>query len=612
MSLKDIENKLYGFKKDEEKEAPKNEVTSEEAPAGLSEGWGIAEEVVATGQTGKTMKKIGVFSKTTFWIIFGLFLMLAGFAYYFFAQFNKTKDLGFDFRGPGSVMVALPFEVSLDLENKSEAVLRDPEILIRLPEGITYFNFGSGQQIIRENLESMAPGAIVKKKYEFVVLKDEQTTKKINAVFSYLPPDLKTRFEKEKEIEINVGQPAININLSAPQKIFNLEEFETKIDCINSSDYDFKNVKIELIYPRDFVFRSSSTSTTLGNNIWEFDDLKGREQKSFSIKGLMQGPDQSFFEIKSRLYINFNQREYLISEKPTTLVIAASPLSLLIKLKDDPSYAASPKEDLSYKIYYKNNTDVGLTDVVIKTKLIGEMFNFGTLSASASFDSINKIITWNASNNSKLKFLNPGVEGFVEFSIKTIDAYPIKRMFDNNFVLKVEGEITSPTVPYNVSSDKSIGIANLETKIKGAIEISSSYLNIKGPYPPKADKPTIFEVKWSIKNYSNNVKDVQIKSYLQSGAKWLDIVKSDASSAPIYNERTGEVTWTIDRILATKGVINKELEATFQIEITPNITQINQALPILAETEISALDEFINQTLTSKANRLQTKEAVQN
>ncbi len=613
MSLKDVEKKLYGFsKKEEKKEEKKTESPFvEEEKKELKNDWEDLDKNVTfdSGQN-KISKKIGVFTKTTFWIAVALFLVLAGFVYYFISQFNKTKDFRFEIKGPSKVMIARPFEISIELENKSKSTLKQPEILIMLPESVISLDSNGDKQIIKENLGSIESGALVQKRYNLAIIKDEGLIKKIDVSFSYFPPDIKTRFEKKKAIEIEAGQPAISVNMSTPQKIFNSEDLEIVLDYKNLSDYDFKNVKLQMVYPNNFIFKNTTASTTSGNNVWVFNDLPASSHGNFIIKGLLQGPDQSFYEIKSQLFVTFNNKEYLISEKTANLVIASSPLSLFINLKDNPNYVASPGEDLTYRLFYKNNTDVGLTDAVIKAKVNGMMYDFTTTRTNGNFDSVNNVIIWNASNVPALKLLEPGKEGYVEFSIKTKENYPIKRMFDNNFVLKVQAEITSPTVPYNVSSDESVGLASLETKIRGNIEVSASYEILKGSYPPKAGQTTTFAVKWSIKNYSTNVKNAEVKTYLQSGAKWLNIVRSDAGSIPSYNERTGEIIWTIDRILATKGVINKSLEAVFDIEITPNIIQKGQLLPILGDTEISAEDEFTGVRLTNKIKNLTTDQIV--
>lgn len=310
----------------------------------------------------------------------------------------------------------------------------------------------------------------------------------------------------------------------------------------------------------------------------------------------------------------------MINEKTAGLNIAGSPLSLGITLNDQSNYLAFPDSDLKYKISYRNNPDsgVGLNDVIMKAKLTGEMFNFQTLSSPGFFNSKDNTITWNAANTSGLRLIAPGTEGFVEFSVRTKQSYPIKRAGDKNFILKVEAEISSPTVPYYVASDKTIGLADLKTKVGGKTVINnqalfyepdSSFAN-KGAMPPKVNTATNFTIHWTIANYSTDVKNIVVKSYLQSGVRWTGKTKTSASSTLAYNERTQEVTWTIDRIPATKGVISKPAEAIFQIEATPNVTQVGQPMKLTSETNLQGLDEFTNLEITSLIGVLITESAV--
>ena len=74
--------------------------------------------------------------------------------------------------------------------------------------------------------------------------------------------------------------------------------------------------------------------------------------------------------------------------------------------------------------------------------------------------------------------LSPGATGAVEFEISTKNEYPIKKISSKDFVLKIEADISSPTVPYYVAADKTIGLSSLQTKVAGRAEIESlAYFN---------------------------------------------------------------------------------------------------------------------------------------
>ena len=533
-----------------------------------------------------------------------------GFVYYYVSQYQKSKELNFEILSPNKVMIAKPFELSVNIENKSQSVLRQPKIVINLPEGAISLDKFSDAGVIEQTLDDMAPAGLVKKKFNVVLVKDEQVVKKFNVNFSYLPEKLNTRFEKSQSVEITVDQPVISMNLITPQKVFNREIFDINVNYQNLNDYEYKNARLQIVYPANFTFKQASVSPSLGNNIWQLTQLAKGIQNNINIKGSLEGPDRSFSEIKLRLYVTFGQKEYMINEKSANLAIAASPLSLSVLANDNLDYLALAGDQIDYLIKYKNNTDVGLSDVILKVNLQGAMYDFSTLSTTGFFDSRSNAIIWNAGNTPEFKLLQPGTEGEIRFVINVLNSFPIKRMFDKNFILKVQAEINSPTVPYNVSSDRTVGYANLETKIKGALEIIPSLVYISGSYPLVANRSSVFEIRWQIKNYSTDVKDVKISSVLQSGVKWLNVVKSNIETVPVYNVRTGEVEWNIAKILATKGIISKPVEAVFRVEVTPNVAQAGQKFNFLNETSVSAVDEFTNSQISFMTNVLSTEENV--
>lgn len=609
MALEDVEKKLYGLGKKEAKQSqtPRSGVETE----GVKTEWEekpIEEKEAVPGRG--VINAVGRYSKILFWLILVAILAGGGFVYYYVSQYQKSKELNFEILSPNKVMIAKPFELSVNLENKSQSVLRQPKMVINLPEGAVSLDKFSDSGVIEQTLDDMAPAGLVKKKFNVVFVKDEQAVKKFNVNFSYLPEKLNTRFEKSQSIEIAVDQPAISMNLITPQKVFNREIFDINVNYQNLNDYNYKNTRLQIVYPANFTFKQTTVSPSSGNNIWQLTQLAKGIQNNINIKGSLEGPDQSFSEIKLRLYVIFGQKEYIINEKSANLAIAASPLSLSVLANDNPDYLALAGDQINYLIKYKNNTDVGLSDVILKVNLQGAMYDFSTLSTTGFFDSRSNAIIWNAGNTPEFKLLQPGTEGEVRFVINVLNSFPIKRMFDKNFILKVQAEINSPTVPYNVSSDRTVGYANLETKIKGALEIIPSLVYISGSYPLVANRSSVFEIRWQIKNYSTDVKDVKISSVLQSGVKWLNVVKSNIETVPVYNSRTGEVEWNTAKILATKGIISKPVEAVFRVEVTPNVAQAGQKFNFLNETSVSAIDEFTNSPINLKTDALATEENV--
>lgn len=557
--------------------------------------------------------KFSRISRWLFWALIAAALLIIAVIGFYFHQYFTGRDITFSLKAPQDVLLAAPFNIEIDVSNNSDKHFKDINLSLILPEGTAFAGESPQKRVLNENLGDLDKNSALQKKIPIIILEGEQAFKRLEVVVSYFPPSLgpKGRFEQTKSVDVAVRGSAIKLDLITPQKVLNSEEFEIEVHYQNISDTDFSGVELELDYPKIFTFENATIKPASGNNFWKIGDLIKRGPKdSLLIQGKVIGAEKSFFKIESSLKITLSGQKYVINKKAAEINIAPSPLSIAVSLNNQVGYLTHLDDRLKYIIAYQNNSDMGLNDMVVKAKLTGEMFDFTTLRSAGFFSSKDGVITWNAANTPALRLINPGVEGAVEFEIETKNFYPIKRVSDKNFILKVEAEISSPTVPYYVASEKTIGLAKLETKVAGRITVNSEAVFLKGVWPPKVNKPTVFTVRWTIVNYPTDVKNIEIKAFLQSGAKWFSEVKSNLTIAPTYNERTQEIVWQIDRIAATKGITSRSVEASFQMEITPSITQVNQPLPLLSETTIKGIDEFTNLELRSSFNALSTRENV--
>jgi len=583
---------------------PLNDLNKNEINLKDSEEIGWKEGFTGSTESGsKIYSKIDKISKPLFWALFVIFVLVAaGIGFYFYSYF-LNRDIAFSLSAPQSVLAGVPFDIEAGTKNNFNNALNDVRISVILPEGTFFSGENKEKRFYDKSFGTLEKDANFQEKISIIALPGSQTLKKFNVKISYYTPALGagSRFEQTKTVEVFIGESALRLDVIAPQKVLNNEDFKIEIHYRNMADINFSNVELGLNYPDSFIFKSSTIVPSGKNNTWFLGDLpKNGSEGSLVITGRVVSSDKSFFEIKGDLLAEISGQEYLISEKTAQLNIASSPLILSVSIGDKRDYIVSLRENLRYKISYRNSSDVGLNDVIITAKLTGEMFDFKTFSSNGFFDSKNNVITWNVANTSNLRMIGPGADGYVEFQIRTKEDFPIKRESDKNFVLSVAAEISSPTVPYQVSSDKTISFANLKNNVSGAVSISASALfydpssgiNNKGQFPPKVNQPTNFTVHWEITNYSTDVSNIKVNAFLQSGVRWTGQVKSNINSLPSYDERTQEVVWNIDKILATKGIISSPVEAIFQVEATPNVIQTGTNMPLLGQTTIRASDDF--------------------
>ena len=554
-------------------------------------------------------------TKWLFWLaVIALIVVFVGSGFFIY-QYLQSRGLSMDIKSPAEVNIGVPFDLTVNFNNQSRNILKNAQLRLNLPDGAVVLGASEEQRVFTEDLGDIGIGSLSQKTFRLLITKDENTIKQFQAFISYGASGIgQARFEEHKNFDLRINPAGVSLDLTPPDQVLSGAKFDLKINYHNLSQENFSGLELQLDYPASFSFDSAKPKPSTDNNLWKLKDLSPNSDGNIIVSGSLIGPSSSFFNFDVKLYMNIFGHRYLINQKSGSVTISPSPLELTLSLNEQDSYIAQLDGQLVYAVSYKNNSGVGLTDVVIKVKLIGDLYDFGTLQSKANFNSITNTLTWNASNVPELKVLSAGDSGMVIFQIRVKNQFPIRRLGDKNFSLKAEAEISSPTVPYYLSAAQTTGLANLETKVAGATKIetkayfwdASSGIANHGLWPPKVNQPTQYTVHWLITNYSTDIHNVEVRAFLESGVTWTGKVKGNTDSLPTYNDRTQEVIWTISKIPATKGVISSPLEVVFQIEATPDVTQAGNYQPLIKETSITALDDFTETRIQNQAAAVTT------
>lgn len=615
MALEELEKELYKKESDitERRRVRKPSISrrTEKAPQ-APEAWGEGPSISSPrigeteGVLGGTLEKTTRVGRPILWTAVAISLLIIGVGGFYIYQTLSSQGITLSVEAPDQILIGEPFRLSVIVRNDSNSVLGDASLALNLPSGTAIFGEAPGKVIERKDLGNVGIGGINRQDFNLIILDGENTVKNFDVSLFYSPTAISAAFEKKTRKNIAVGKPAISFNILSPNRVFSGENFEITLTYANDTEIDFEDLNIRVDFPPNFSFKTSNLRPAAGNNFWDLGDLRKNSEGRIIIQGNVIGPDQSFFDLSSTLSVSFAGRRYNIAEKEVRLSIAPSPLALSIFVNDSKDYIAKPGDFLNYSISYQNNTDVGLRDVILRLDLAGEMFDFSRISTTGFTSSLNRTVIWNAANVPDFRLLPPGARGRVRLSILLKPSYPIARLNDKNFLLKVKGQIESPTVPTLIGAEKTIGIASLETKVGGRMDIdakaffrdaASGILNA-GPWPPKVDVPTQYTIHWEIRNFSTDVSDVEVRAFLMGGVRWTGSVQSNIDSVPEYNERTQEIIWKIPRIPATRGVISEPIKAIFQVEATPSLVYVGQYMPLLSETVIRGLDEFTQIEIT--------------
>jgi len=500
---------------------------------------------------------------------------------------------------PDEVRRGVPFEVVVNVENRAETLAQESEVTISVSEGVVYMGDVEEGEFVRDELGSMGSGSVTRRVYKFLAVGEADAVEEISFKLSYLS-GRKTRFETRDVAKIRIVGETIPFTITVPDQILSGSTFDIKIDYENVSDFDFPEIAVGVEYPTSFTFIRSSLRPDSLNNYWRLGELRKNSSGDLTIGGSLVGREGDRFVLPVRILAEFLGREYVIAEEEVELAVAPSPLAIEINLNRSVGYVARVGEVFSYIIRYRNNSGIALADVVLEAKLVGELFDLTTVGTDADFDLRAQSVYWNASHISSFRLLDPNTSGEVTLMVKLKDNFPIERLNDKNFRVRLDVVMSSPSVPYYLSAPETKAIASIETKVRGQIAVdakvfyrdaAAGIVNL-GSVPPKVGVGTQYTIHWVLRNYSTDVSNISVGAFLPPEIRPTGIVKSNTDSIPFYNEETGEMLWTIEEMRATQGVLDAPLEAVFQIEGVPTTGHVGIFQPLVGVTSMRAHDEF--------------------
>lgn len=525
-------------------------------------------------------------------------------------SFSKDK-VGLEITAPGEISSGKEIEFSVNYQNDNRLALEDAKLVIDYPQGAYSLE---GNELTRETIEldSILPETKGVKNFKIRLAGEKGNVRTLTIKLNYRPENTSSRFENFTSFKMNITAALVGIYLAAPQKAISGEEISYNLDYINNSDQDFSDLKIELDYPLGFTLKATDPEPTEENNIWQLERLNQDERGTIRISGILEGTEEENKTLKASIGKAENGRFLKYSQTNSITQIASSPLliSLFLNNKEkEEEISISSGEKLNYKIEFKNNADVALSQLSLKAYFQGELLDFKTLKLRERgfFDSLNNIIIWGAAGIDSLALLPPGQSGEVGFSLSLKEDFSIENFDDKNFQISVRVELETFNVPPQFNLEKlkieKILFSKINTQIvlqtKGYYNETSSNIKNSGPIPPKANQTTTYTIHWQITNASNDLTDIEVTAVLPAGIKWQDAYTIPEDTELEYNGRTKEMVWKIDKLPAATGFLIPVYEAVFQIALTPSITQIGTTPVLIDESSLKGTDVFTEELLES-------------
>lgn len=503
-------------------------------------------------------------------------------------------------------------------KNKSSNTLRDLELVFSYPLAsmpIGEEDLGGKSLKLRRKLDDLKSGESEEITLRANIFGKEGEEKTAEAVIFYRPENLNARFSKISKFATKITRVPLSVSFEVIPEVSSGQEIQIILNYNSTSEINFENIFLGVDYPAGFKFISAEPSPSIDNNIWQIGRLNSDTSGKITIHGLLSGSagEEKTFNGRLGIFDEKTKQWQIFAESSQLSRIFSPPLLVEQKVNDARGHIALPGERLEFLLRYKNNFNLPIKNVVISVDLSSPVLDFSTLDIDRGFyDSLTKKIVWNPGSLAELRELAPGQEGEFKFTVEIKPRPPIRNSADKNFVIVSKANISTAEPPraiegLNFSSEDKLEI-KLTTKAIFAAKplFRDSPIPTSGSLPPKVGQTTVYTVLWEVRNFSNDLKNFQVRSSLPPNVRWVS--KIFPSGEPIsFDDKSSEIIWNIGNLPAGAGIATPAKSVAFQISLTPSVSDIRRAVVLVGISKASGMDVFTDQKVEAEAEKVTTE-----
>jgi len=523
-------------------------------------------------------------------IIIGTIIVLALGIYWWQSTSYSKEVLRLEILGPSEVAVGENIEYVVRLKNNGNIRLEEPELIFEYPSGAITDN----EDIVLYNSEKLGgniyPGEERTFSFSARLLGEEGALKIAKANLSFKPKDLNTRNEVNTEFLSTIKTVPINLDFNLPSKVTSIDKaFSFSINYASEVDYSLEDLSIIIDYPEDFEFLYSNPKA-LDEKQWDIMSLNKYESGKIDISGMTTSDTQSAFTVKLGIWDN---NEFVVLKEITEWLQVVSPtLYVTQKVNNSYDYIAKKGDSLHFEISFRNIGEDPLEDLILVSKLDGNLFDLSTVNAPlAKYTVGDNSLLFESKAFPDLEFLGVDGVGTIEFWVD------LKKDLTQN-ILSQSSQKVKNTV--SIGGVKEEFTTKVETELVAWQHVDEG--STSGPYPLQINRASKVTITWEALSSFNDVGEATMRAIIPENGT---LIKGDdfEEKGLTFNEETSELVWEIGSIPAGSGYSKDSVKVSFQILVSPQIATPGGIL-LIPSAYIVGKDEWTQTKLEYKTGEL--------
>ena len=540
---------------------------------------------------------------------FIFFILAVGFTFFrYFIGSNVVSGNNIDILVSGPISIAGGEVLPLDIQvkNNNNIDLKVVDLRIQFPSGTKSavdqsVDFPRYSEVLGDINVGKSQTRLVKA----VLYGEENSQKIVKITVEYRVTGSSAVFSKEKDFDVLISSSPVNINVVGPTEINTNQLTDFSIDINSNSANVVKNLILKADYPFGFNLASSNPqSASSDDSVFTIGDLAPGAKRTIRISGMISGQDGEVRVFKFTVGTPSKDDNTVVGTPlavyTSTVTLKKSSIGLDMTVNDqsgDTVYIGNGTKN-TVKINWKNNLAEQVYDMSINVKISGQTLDKGSVSAEKGYyNSSNNSVVFDKSNNSISQTVDPSDEGNAQFSFSTLSPFSNPSISFGNSMVKFDITVLGNRAGTSGSSQEILYSGTKTLKISSNLKLLSRGFRTvgpfenSGPFPPQVDNQTTYTITWTASDSFNNITGASVSAFLPPNVTWTGYT-SPASENITYDKGTGEITWNIGDMRSGLGVSSPAKEVSFQVAITPSITQVGTEMNLLNEATISGTDSY--------------------
>ena len=620
--LEDLEEELYGRDETKLEKRIKGGSLLRRARNVLPTSWREKEQKKSAAQ-----KVSDLWATQFFWLALIFIFIVGGAVFVFFYLSTRGQEATIAIHGNERIEAGKLITLSTSFKNTSRTALREVELSVVLPEGSRVrednIESESPSRIIRE-IKDLAPGEEGLVEIRVRIFGREGEEKTVQSALLYRPENLRARFSVRTEKAFLISHVPLATTWEITEILSRGQEAEFKVRYISNADIPFDNMYIKLEYPPGFTFKESVPQEQVEEGIWALGTLDPGESGFISVKGIITGDEGEIKSFRAGVgtFNEITRQWSAYSEASGETKIAVTPLFISASLERHSGEFINPGESLFFMVRYRNNTSSTIRNVTLRTFLemgpeldsSSGFLDFSSLSIDGKgvFSALDRAVVWGPANVAELRELAPGKEESLSFNIQTKERPPVRRDSDKNLIVRLRSRIDAAGIPPELEGINLTSEDKVEYKVRSRILFGaraiygSSPITNSGPLPPKVGEKTTYTIVWEIRNFTNDLRDVEVKATLPPNIQWENVVSGQDTKIS-FDLSSGEIKWRIGDVKAATGVLTPALTSAFQVSVVPTEADLGNEINLLNKSELFATDIFTGEKRVEENRELTTE-----